>query len=576
MSVPPPTTNPSAGEETAPIMVAHSAWPRRASLSITDFITDGSLAGMCDELSRLTGVRVRLLDPQHRQIIGADNPAHWTFSAAMPEPPGPEDVVVPLRIDAQVIGAVVLGPGNPGLAPSDARKLLEEASRLLAATASEFCRHELDLRHRVREVQALTRLSSHLTRASKLEAVLDIALELALDVLELDAGSIVLFEDQEGVSTENEEDLVLKASRHLSRDWLECPLPLSRGRLFDRLALRGEVVVSTDLWTDERVMIGERAQQEGLRSTMQTGLVFQDRPLGVIRLYSRAPRTFDDADLRLLKSFAHQAAVAVEQARLLKLHERDAQLQRQVQLAADVQRRMLPRKVPQIPSLEIATRYVPSYELGGDFYDLFELGPNLGVAIGDVVGKGIAAALLMSSVRASLRAHVQDLYHIDEVMARVNAAMCRDTLDHEFATLWYGVVDTTRRQLTYCSGGHEPPLIIRAATNRVGASEIGELSAGGMAVGIDPLQRYQRGTCELRPGDVLIAYTDGITDTLDFSGKRFGRARLRAAVLQALAEERELSAARLVERIFWELRQFAGLLERPDDQTLVVLRVTPA
>src|SRR6185369_8574133 len=110
----------------------------------------------------------------------------------------------------------------------------------------------------------------------------------------------------------------------------------------------------------------------------------------------------------------------------------------------DVQKRMLPREAPNIPPFEVAARYVPSFELGGDFYDFIDLGApgsnNMGIAVGDVVGKGIAASLLMASVRSSLRAFAQDVYDIDEIMRRVNGALVRDTLSNEFATLWYGVL----------------------------------------------------------------------------------------------------------------------------------------
>jgi phosphoserine phosphatase RsbU/P len=547
----------------------------RHPLSITDFITDGSLAALCDELTRLAGVQVSLRDHAGRRIVLGSTAGRWRYDDSDPDPPpGDGHVSIPLSVEEHVIGAIVLAPGDPRLPEAGARELLEGALSLLAASANEFCRHEIDLRHRVKEVQALYRLSSMLARATRFEAVLDIALESALDVLELDAGSIVLFEQVDGPSAENEADLVLKTSRNLSRDWLDCPLPLSRGRLFDRLALSGEVVMVHDLLSDERVLIPERVRSEGLRSAAHAGLVFQDRPIGIIRLYSRTPRVFTDAEARLLKSIAHQSAVAVEQARLLKMQEADATLQRQIQLAADVQRRMMPRHVPQMPRLDLAARYVPSYQLGGDFYDLFEMSGNLGIAVGDVVGKGVAAAVLMAAVRATLRAHVQDVFHIDDVMSRVNVALCRDTLESEFATLWYGVVDMPSLRLTYCSAGHEPPMVVRVPKHRApSAADVDELSIGGMVVGIDPSQRYQRGTYDLQRGDVLVAYTDGLPDTLDFSGKKFGKARLRQAVLIALAADGDAPATKIVEHIFWELRQFAGILERPDDQTVVVVRV---
>ncbi|MFM9994990.1 MAG: PP2C family protein-serine/threonine phosphatase [Phycisphaerales bacterium] len=544
-------------------------------LSITGFLTDGSLPAMCDELTRLTGVGVALLDHAGHRVTRAAGPVPWSV-AEHPEHahPAPGLFSVPIEADGTAIGSLRVEPGTPRLGGDAPRASLEGTVRLLAETAGGFCRQDLELRHRVKEIKALARLSSLLARATDVRAVLDIALESALDVLALDAGSIVLFDKDEGVRAENEDDLVLLASRNLSREWLDCPSPASKGRLFDRLALKGEIVVSEDLRADDRVLIPDLVRSEGLRGFINCGLLFQDKPIGVIRLYARTPRTFGEADRRLLRSIAHQAAVAVEQARLLKVREQDDRMQRQLQLARDVQRRMLPRRIPVVPRLDVGAKYEPSFALGGDFYDLFELAENLGIAIGDVVGKGIAAALLMSAVRASLRAHVQDLYHLDDAIQRVNVAMTRDLLDNEFATLWYGVVEPAKLRLTYCSAGHEPPFIVRIPPDRPpGPAEVDELSIGGMAVGIDPTQRYQRGTYDLHPRDVLVAYTDGITDALDFSGRRYGKPRLRQAVLALLASEPEASSARVIEHVFWELRQHTGVLQRPDDQTIVVLRV---
>ncbi len=549
--------------------MTQTAPPRQTTaptLSIRDFLTDGALASLCAEVASLTGVPVSLHDPDGRRIRPGDVGTPWIIDD-LPETPEPGATDAAMIVGDLVIGAIRVAGSGPARGPA------ERMAALLASTAGEFCRHDLELRHHVKEVTALAQLSSLLARATNVDDVLQIALDSALDVLSLHAGSIVLFDD-ETVTTDNEEDLVLKASRNLSREWLDSPLPASRGRVFDRQALRGELVVSEDLRADDRVFIPEMVEREGLRSFINCGLLFRDRALGVIRLYSRTARAFSESDRRLLRAIAHQAAVAVEQARLLKLQERDAILYRQLQLAADVQRRMLPRHVPTFQCLDVAARYAPSFELGGDFYDLFELGASLGVAIGDVVGKGMAAALLMSAVRASLRAHVQDLYDIDEVLSRVNAALCRDTLENEFATVWYGVVDPRLLRLTYCSAGHEPPFVVRAPEGRAAAqADVVELPIGGMAVGIDPAQIYHRGVFDLRPGDVLVAFTDGLPDTLGFGGQRFGKARLRAAVLSLLAAEPDAGANRILEHVFWELRQFAGILERPDDQTVVIVRV---
>lgn len=540
--------------------------------SITDFLTDGSLAALCSELSRLLGVPIELHDAVGRAIVRRGD-SSWAVTPSRLDSAGAVQRV-PLMLAGLELGAIVVGSGEPRLA-NDARERLERALSLLCQTTGEIIQHEVELRHRIKEIAALSHMSSLLVRAAGPERVLNVALDSSLDVLGLDAGSIVLFkEDPEGAFTTLEEDVLLQASRGLSKEWLEYPHPLSKDRVFDRLASEGTIVVSEDIATDPRINIRDKATEEGLGAAIHAGLVFKNRSLGVMRLYSRTPRVFDEWEQRLLASLASQVAVALEQSRLLKFEREEQRVQRQLQLAADVQQRMLPKGIPSIPTLDVAAKYVPSFELGGDFYDFIDLSGHLGIAIGDVVGKGIAAALLMASVRASLRAHAREIYDLDEIVARVNQALCRDMRDNEFASLWYGVIDPARLRLTYCSAGHEPPLIVRVPRHRAPSNaDVDELTVGGMVVGIDPSQRYQRAVFDLKPRDVLVAYTDGISDAVNFEGQRFGKNRVRRAILAALAESPEATAQAIVERILWEVRQFAGLTPRNDDRTLVVLRV---
>jgi sigma-B regulation protein RsbU (phosphoserine phosphatase) len=514
---------------------------------------------------------VELRDAKGRRIGATSEPPGWRIDDA---PPAEGCTTVPLQVAGKKIGALCLGAGEPRLA-ADARAVMERALRLLGSAAIELCEREFDSRDRIKELSALFKLSSLLTRAPGLERVLAAVLDTAIDTLELDCGSIVLMpDDSDDVSGNNEADLVLMAARGLSAEWLADPRPLSKDRIFDRLALNGDVVVSSDLQNDARVNEPSRLGVERLGAAIHAGMVFKGRPIGVIRLYSRTPREFEVAEQQVLRSIAQQAAVAVQQARLLKIEQEEQRIQRQIQLAADVQRRMLPRGVPNIRGLDVAARYIPSFELGGDFYDFIDLNGHFGLVVGDVVGKGVAAALLMSAVRASLRAHAEGVYDLDTVVSKVNMALCRDTLDNEFATLWYGVIDPNTLRLTYCSAGHEPPLVIRVPLHRAPTSaDIDELSVGGMVVGIDRSQRYQRAVYDLHPGDVVIAYTDGMTDQTNFRKEKFGKKRLRQAILDTLAAEPEATAAAIAERILWHLRQFAGLAPRADDETLVVVRV---
>jgi sigma-B regulation protein RsbU (phosphoserine phosphatase) len=535
--------------------------------SILSFMTDGSLPRLCERLSVLSGRRVTLHDADGSVVRSREGEPPFERSPWSPE--GAE-TVVPLVAGEREIGSL--------RTPAGAGEEVRSALRLLAGTVGEVCESVLELRHRVQEMGALHRLTAHLARATAVEEVLSIALDSALSVLELDAGSIVLF-SEDGEPDEDERGVELKTSRGLSAEWLADPRPLSVGREFDRRARSGEIVVVEDLRADPRVLEPSRVVRESLVGFVTCAMLVQDRPIGAIRLYSRGPRLLDRAEQRLVRSFAQQAGLAVEQARLLDLQAEDRKLQRQLALAADVQRRMLPSAMPKIAPFDVAARCVPSSELGGDFYDAFPVGkkdaPHLGLVIGDVVGKGMAAALLMASVRSSLRAFADEVYDIDEIVGRTNRALARDTLESEFVTLWYGVVDPARRHLTYCAAGHEPPLLVRVPGHRAPTTaDVDELSTGGMVIGIDPSQRYQRGHFDLTPGDVLVCYTDGITDVRDFEERRFGKRRLIEAVLSTLGETPGATAGQVLEGVFWRIRQFAGLRGRPDDQTLLVVRVS--
>jgi len=538
----------------------------RSGRSIVGFLTDGSLPRLCAELSEIAQVRVALLDETGHEVRPADAEPQWSVEPD-PVPDAPGQVRVPIVVDGEPVGALLLEAGG-----ADAR--VERTVRFIAAAAAEACQRTVDSRHRVRELSVLFRITSLLAGAHSVQRVLTTALDSALDVFGLDAGSIVLFPDDQGVGArETEEGLVLMASHGLSDAWLADPHGLSRGRLFDRLALAGEVVTSDDLLDDERVAIPERVRTECVRSFLCAGMVFRERPVGVIRLYGRTPRRFTEAEQRLIVSIGQQAALAVEQARLLALQEQERRLQAQLRLASDVQRRMMPHTTPDVPGLDVAARYVPSSRLGGDFYDAFELHGRVGLVVGDVVGKGVAAALLMAHVRASLRAHTQTIDDPALAVQHVNRDLCRDTLENEFATLWLGLLDPASGSLSYCSAGHEPPLVVRVGAG--GSVELRELTGGGLVAGIDAEHPYTSYNETLDPGDVLVVYSDGVIDARNFDRARFGRARLREACARILTIEPDADAKRVLEHIRWEMRQFSGLALQADDETLLVARMKP-
>jgi sigma-B regulation protein RsbU (phosphoserine phosphatase) len=531
---------------------------------VRDYWTDGSISALCAHMSEIGGVTIELRD--ERDIVLPPGSTADAPGLAVPIPPGA--TVLDIVIEDERIGSVVVHPGE-----AEAHDRAVSAGRLVAAATREICTDVAELRHRVAEIDTLYRLSALLVRGGNVRETLDAALRSALEVLELDAGSIMLLpEDADGLAkAESEADLERSVAVNLSEEWLANPLPLSKNREFDRRALAGEIVVSPDLVNDPRVLLPEQCAEEGLGSIMSAGMVFDGRPIGVIRVYDRAPREFSRAERRLLRSIAQSAAASVEQARLIQLRARERRTQRALRIAGAVQQRMMPSEVPRVRGVDLAARYRPSYEIGGDFYDLFESHGRLAMVVGDVVGKGVAAGLLMSAVRATMRAYAELSDDLSRVLARTNDALCRDTTVNEFATIWMGTIDPDTRELRYVSAGHDRPLLFRRAPD--GAWDGRVLDGGGLVAGVSPGESYPVEMCKLVPGDVLLAYTDGLTDAQAFDTARFGRKRLVRAAHDALTADPSMAASELVERVFWSVRQFTGLHQQADDETLIVARV---
>ncbi len=428
---------------------------------------------------------------------------------------------------------------------------------LLANALSRLCTQEMQLRQRIQELSALFNISTMLTGTRGLQQILDRITRGVAEALRVKSCSLRLLD-------EHRDELVIKSVWGLSEEYLKKgPVTVSMSPV-ERSVLAGETVYIADMSRDDRVVYQEESKREGIVSSLVVGMLYKDRPIGAIRVYTAEAHEFTEFETKLLQSIASQAAVAIENARLQEEALEKDRLERQVQIAAEVQRRMMPMKAPKVPGLDIAALYVPCFELGGDFYDFIPLGDHsIGITVADVVGKGLPASLLMASVRAAMRAQADNVYDLDEIVSRVNKSMSLDMRSNEFITLWYGVLDYRNRQLTYSSAGHEPAILIRDGKMR-------ELGTGGMVIGVDPEQRYDKEVVQLQKGDVMWIYTDGVPDAMNYAGDKFGKTRMRDSLMKYIGE----SAEQICRQMLWETRRFVGLNRRTDDTTIVVVKVT--
>ncbi len=259
--------------------------------------------------------------------------------------------------------------------------------------------------------------------------------------------------------------------------------------------------------------------------------------------------------------------------RLLRESQEKSRLDSEIAIAREVQSQLFPQSPPQVPGLELYGVCRPARSVSGDYYDFLHLGrKGIAIVLGDVSGKGISAALLMATIQASLHAQLDDgsldsgsvggpLISTAEVVARLNRQLFESTPLEQYATFFFAVYDPASRKLTYTNAGHLPPVLIRP-----GAVE--RLETGGTVVGLFSLVDYEQAQIELRPQDVLLAFTDGVTEPENSYGEQFGEARVIEAARRAL----HLTPEVLVQEITRSVSDWTGSSELPDDLTLLVAR----
>ena len=275
---------------------------------------------------------------------------------------------------------------------------------------------------------------------------------------------------------------------------------------------------------------------------------------------------YTTAERRVLSNSAEVIALMLENARLTDRALEQEKVRRDLAMAAEVQRRLLPPQAPRSAAATFAAFTLPARTIGGDYYDFLDLGgEQVGIAVADVSGKGIAAALVMSVVQASLRViSSHGNLSLSQLAEQMNGFLYQSTGANKYATFFYAQVDDHGHQLRYVNAGHNPPYLVRSAN---GATEIIELCVGGTVLGLFPETEFQEAAIDLRSGDLLVAFTDGVTDALNTAGEEFGEERLKHMLRAAVGAPADEISTRLSDT----MRDWIGDAEQHDDLTFVVV-----
>ncbi len=285
---------------------------------------------------------------------------------------------------------------------------------------------------------------------------------------------------------------------------------------------------------------------------------------GVLTVYNKkGGNGFTEDDQRLLSIIAAQSAQVVENARLYEEERNLLKMQQEVKLASQIQTDLLPKEFPSLPGYDIAGATFPARTIGGDYFDFIQVDEHkLAICLGDVSGKGLPAALLMANLQASLRSQTYNGNSVKECIARCNHQLYQSTSPEKFATLFYGIVDTQNHTLTYCNAGHEPPFLIS------GGGKPFRLNEGGTMMGIMDGFPFEEAVVSLQPGDILVSYSDGVTEAMNVIKEQFGESKLA----DLIRENADIPAEKIIEEIVKAVRTHAGEAPQYDDITALVIR----
>ena len=297
------------------------------------------------------------------------------------------------------------------------------------------------------------------------------------------------------------------------------------------------------------------------RSQMTVPLFSGNNVIGVLVLESDNSDHFKQSDLESLIAFANFAAIAIDNAELYKDSLTKKHLESELLVASQIQKALLPQRPPNIHGLQIEAINIPSLIIGGDLFDMFHQSKkSLGVAIGDVSGKGAPGAILMAVVYAGFKSFLREVFQVSEVVARLNNLLEQATTAGYFATFWFGILDAGKSTLTYCNAGHNPPIVLRKN------KKVELLEKGGMLLGFLPYQSYQQDKIDFNSGDYLVLYTDGISEVKNTAGQEFGEKRL----ISILKKNYGKTPLEMKNEILKAVEEFSGKIEFDDDITLII------
>lgn len=407
------------------------------------------------------------------------------------------------------------------------------------------------------KLRLLLEITRTISRSLDVDELLNKVMDTLGSLIHYDAAGIYLVE-----AGDEENPYIYKARAirgyEISFELVEPRIRRGEG-FIGRVAESGKPIISADVRKDPRYF----QARDRTRSEMLAPIVSNDKVIGVFDLESDKLDAYAPDDLELLQMLTAQVAIIIEKVRLLDEVVEKKRIEAQLEIARQVQLELLPDADPQLDNFDISAYVFPTEEVSGDYYDWVQIFEDqIGITVADAVGKGIPAALLMSFLRASLRAGIQVGYASHIALAKVNNLLWDSLDDNQFITAIYGILDATNRTFVFSNAGHNPPLLIKPD------GEYRFVEYGDLPLGMFRDMHYHQHFIRFDKGQVMVVYTDGITEAMNEAGEEYGQERLAKRILDGI----DLPSKQLIDHIRKGVADFTERKFLDDDGTLFIVK----
>ena len=407
----------------------------------------------------------------------------------------------------------------------------------------------------VEELAILNDIATAITSTQSLEKIVALIVQRCIKHLKVEQGVVMLLDEQD---TEKPFQTMIR-----KQDSSPNVLPYRFDNQITGWMLKNKSpLLINDLKNDERFKFTDETELP-VKTLLSVPMSLKGRMIGLLTLFNKKSESgFSSDDQRLLSIIAAQSAHVIEHARLLQKEQELFKLEEEYRMAKEIQLNILPKQIPAIEGYDIFAINIPAKEVGGDYYDFIKLtGNRIAFCLGDITGKGLAAAMLMANLQATLRGQALTQNNVCDNIKNSNVLLFNSTAENRFATLFYGELDFVNHTITYCNAGHDAPISLFK-------NNITRLTEGGLLMGCFDFAEFEQKDKQIKSGELLLIFSDGVTEAMNINHEEFGEEKL----ISIVKSSQDLKVKELIEKIVTEVRVHSSKVEQSDDITLLAIK----